>query len=629
MAKLTVEDLARIREEHRATVLLRDGAAGTAADKNGYKHHVMLCAGTACVSLKSRQIKEAIEAELKKHGKENEVRVILTGCNGFCAVGPVMTVMPEGIFYHSLKVEDMGKLVEQHFVQGKPVEKFLYKPDEEADSIPKMKDIPFFANQTLIALRNKGLVDPEKIDDYIARDGYSAVVKALKEMAPEQIISEVKESGLRGRGGGGFLTGRKWEFCSWAHAKPKYIICNADEGDPGAYMDRSIIEADPHSVLEGMLIGAFAINSSEGYVYIRTEYPLARHRLGVAIRQAREYGLLGEDILGTGFNFDVFIKQGAGAFVCGESSALRASIEGRVGEPSAKYEHATEKGLWQKPTVLNNVETFANVPEIINKGAAWFAGMGTEKSKGTKVFSLVGNIENTGLIEVEMGRTLRQIIYDIGGGIPGGKKFKAVQTGGPSGGCLPEDKLDMAVDFDELTKVGSMMGSGGMIVMDEGACMVNVARYFIEFCNDESCGKCTTCRDGSEALLEILDRISEGKGREEDLDMLEELCNAIKEASLCGLGQSLPNPVLSTLQYFKTEYLAHIRDKKCPAKVCKALFQYKVVVEKCKKCGLCFKNCPSKAVKWEKKEVAEIIQEKCTKCGICFEVCKFDSIVAE
>ena len=623
MGKLTIEGLAKIREAEKATALLRDGAG---ADREGRKHNIMLCAGTACVSMKSRKIKEALDAEFAKRGLDKDVRVVLTGCNGFCAVGPVMTVMPEGIFYHSLKVEDVPELVEEHFVKGKPVERLLYKPVGEDAPIPKMRDIAFFSHQLEIALRNKGLVDPERIDDYIARDGYAAAVKVLTTMSQDQVINEVKESGLRGRGGGGFSTGRKWESCKKATGKPKYMICNADEGDPGAYMDRSIIEADPHSVLEGMLIGAYAIGSSIGYVYIRTEYPLARKRLGIAIEQAREYGLLGEDILGAGFTFDVHIKQGAGAFVCGESSALRASIEGRVGEPSAKYEHATEKGLWQKPTVLNNVETFANVPPIINKGASWFAGMGTEKSKGTKVFSLVGNIENTGLIEVQMGTTLRDIIYKIGGGIPNGKKFKAVQTGGPSGGCLPESKLDMPVDFDQLTEAGSMMGSGGMIVMDEGACMVNVARYFIEFCNDESCGKCISCRDGSEALLNILSGICNGEGRESDIELLEDLCNAIAEASLCGLGTSLPNPVLSTLQYFRDEYYEHIRNKKCSAKVCKPLFQYLVLVDKCKKCGVCFKNCPSGAIKWEKKQVAEIIQEKCIKCGICKEVCKFDAI---
>ncbi len=620
MPKLTIADLDKIVEREKDTVALREGTP------LGDKKNIMLCAGTACVSLKSRRIKVALEKELSKHGLDKKISVILTGCNGFCAVGPVMTVMPDGIFYHSIKEEDIPYLVEEHFVNGNPVEKYMYHPPGKKEVIARMNEIDFFAHQTLIALRNKGHIDPERIDDYIARDGYRALAKVLTEMTPEDVVNEIANSGLRGRGGGGFATGRKWASAAKSKRKPKYIICNADEGDPGAYMDRSIIEADPHSVIEGMLINAYAIGSDTGFVYIRTEYPLARSRLGIAIEQAREYGLLGQRIFGTDFSFDIHIKQGAGAFVCGESSALRASIEGKVGEPTPKYDHATEKGLWQKPTVLNNVETYANVPIIILKGAEWFAGMGTEKSKGTKVFSLVGNIENTGLIEVQMGTALRQIIYDIGGGVPKGKKLKGVQTGGPSGGCIPESMLDMPVDFDELTRAGSMMGSGGMIAMDENTCMVNVAKYFIEFCNDESCGKCTTCRDGSEALLEILDRISEGTGREEDLGLLEEISNAIIEGSLCGLGKSLPNPVLSTLKYFREEYETHIRDKKCPAGVCKNLFQYKVNAEACKKCGLCFKNCPVGAITWEKKQVAEINQEKCTKCGICYGVCKFNAI---
>ncbi len=594
-----------------------------------YRLHLMICAGTACVSNKAFKLKDALQVELKKNNLEDEVAIVMTGCNGFCAVGPIMTVMPDEIFYQGLTEDAIPHLVEEHFLKGRPVEKHMFTPPEEKSVIPKMSDIGFFARQTLVALRNRGLIDPEKIDEYIARDGYKALAKVLSEMTPEDVVTEISNSGLRGRGGGGFATGRKWGSAAKSKRKPKYIICNADEGDPGAYMDRSIIESDPHSMIEGMLINAYAIGSDTGFVYIRTEYPLARERLAIAINQAREYGLLGENIFGTDLSFDIHLKQGAGAFVCGESSALRASIEGRVGEPTAKYDHATEKGLWQKPTVLNNVETYANVPPIILRGAEWFGSMGTEKSKGTKVFSLVGNIANTGLIEVQMGTPLREIIFEIGGGIPGGKKFKAVQTGGPSGGCIPADLLDLPVDFERLDEAGSMMGSGGMIVMDENACMVNVAKYFIEFCNDESCGKCTSCRDGSEALLEILDRICEGEGKEEDLALLEELCNAIQEASLCGLGTSLPNPVLSTLRYFKDEYLEHIRDKKCSAGKCKALFQYKIVDEKCKKCGVCFKNCPSKAIEWEKKQVARIIQEKCTKCGICYEECKFDSIITE
>jgi NADH:ubiquinone oxidoreductase subunit F (NADH-binding) len=519
--------------------------------------------------------------------------------------------------YISLTPEKAVKILNEHVIGGSIVTDYAITRGSEA---------VFYDRQTLVALRNRGLFDPERIDQYIACDGYKALVKVLTGMMPDAVVNAITQSGLRGRGGGGFLTGRKWASAAKATGRPKYIICNADEGDPGAYMDRSVIESDPHSVIEGMLINAYAIGSDTGYVYIRTEYPLARAMLHTAILQAREYGLLGEHILGTSFSFDLHIKQGAGAFVCGESSALRASIEGKAGEPTAKYDHATEKGLWKKPTVLNNVETYANVPPIILRGAEWFAAMGTEKSKGTKVFSLVGNITNTGLIEVQMGMPLREIIFDIGGGIPKGRKFKAVQTGGPSGGCIPANLLDLPVDFEKLTEAGSMMGSGGMIVMDENTCMVNVAKYFIEFCNDESCGKCTSCRDGSEALLEILERITEGEGREEDLGLLDELCVAIEEASLCGLGTSLPNSVKSTLRYFRHEYIEHIREKKCAAGVCKALFRFIVIGDKCTKCGVCFKNCPSGAIVWEKKQIARIDQDKCTKCGICFEVCKFDSI---
>jgi NADH:ubiquinone oxidoreductase subunit F (NADH-binding)/NAD-dependent dihydropyrimidine dehydrogenase PreA subunit/(2Fe-2S) ferredoxin len=564
-----------------------------------------------------------------------------------CCQEPMMTVELKGqdpVHYVGLSGEDALQILTEHVEGGKVVEDFalgignerilgesqraqaVLPPTEETKGVPDLLDVGFFGHQTLVALKNRGMINPEKIDEYIARGGYQALAKALTQMKPEDIVNHVSVSGLRGRGGGGFPAGRKWGSAAKATGRPKYIICNADEGDPGAYMDRSIIESDPHSVLEGMALAGYGVGSTIGYVYIRAEYPLATSILRTAIEQAREYGLLGENIFGTNFSFDVFIKQGAGAFVCGESSALRASIEGLPGEPTVKYDHATDKGLWEKPTVLNNVETFANVPVIIDKGGEWYASMGTEKSKGTKVFSLVGNIVNTGLIEVEMGTTLRKIIYDIGGGIPDGKQFKAVQTGGPSGGCLPADKLDMPVDFDQLKEAGSIMGSGGMIVMDESACIVNVAKYFIEFCNDESCGKCVSCRDGSAAMVEILERICNGEGREEDIELLDELCHAITDASLCGLGTSLANPVLSTLQYFKDEYLTHIRDKKCPAKVCKPLFEYKVITDNCKKCGLCFKNCPVEAVIWKKKEVAEIIQEKCIKCGICKEVCKFDAV---
>ncbi len=591
-----------------------------------YRTHLMLCAGTGCVSNKSFQVKEALENELSKHGLEDEVAVVLTGCNGFCAVGPVMTVMPDGIFYQQLTEKEIPYLVEEHFLKGRPVERLMFTPPAEERPIPKMMDIGFFARQTLIALRNRGLIDPEKIDEYIARDGYKAVAMALTAMTPEAIIETVKASGLRGRGGAGFPTGRKWELCRNAEGEEKYIVCNGDEGDPGAFMDRSIVEADPHSVLEGMLIGARAIGASQGYIYIRNEYPLARERLQIAIGQAKDYGLLGNNILDTGFDFDVKVQKGAGAFVCGEETALIASIEGRPPEPRQRPPFPAQSGIWGNPTNINNVETWATVPPIILRGAEWFSSIGTEKSKGTKVFSLVGKINNTGLVEVPMGITLREIIFEIGGGMPNGKQFKAVQTGGPSGGCIPAELLDLPVDYDRLTEAGSIMGSGGMIVMDEDTCVVDVARYFTRFTNNESCGKCTSCRDGSEALLDILDRICEGEGKQEDLVLLEELGNAIKDGSLCGLGQTLPNPVLSTLRYFRPEYEAHIDEKRCPAGVCKNLIQYVIDPEKCTGCMLCVKKCPVEAISGEKKEPQSIATETCIKCGLCYEVCKFDAV---
>ena len=539
------------------------------ADK--YRLHLMLCAGTACVSNKAFKIKEVLEQEIKKQDLENEVLVVMTGCNGFCAVGPVMTVMPDGIFYHTLTEEKIPHLVEEHFLKGRPVKELMFTPEKEEIVIPKMMDIGFFARQTLIALRNRGMIDPEKIDEYIAREGYKGLAKALTEMTPDDIIKEIQVSGLRGRGGGGFPTGIKWQLCRQAPGDVKYIICNADEGDPGAYMDRSIVEADPHSVLEGMLIGARAIGAQEGYVYIRAEYPLAMQRLLIAIDQAKEYGLLGENIFDTDFSFNIHVKQGAGAFVCGEETSLIASIEGRPPEPRQRPPYPATSGLWGKPTNINNVETWATVPEIINRGSDWFASIGTEASKGTKVFSLVGKINNTGLVEVPMGITLKEIIFDIGGGIPKNKKFKAVQTGGPSGGCIPASLMNLPVDYEKLTEAGSIMGSGGMIVMDEDTCVVDVSKYFIEFTNDESCGKCNSCRDGSSALLEILQKICRGEGEESDLQTLEEYSEAIKDGSMCGLGQTLPNPVLSTLKYFKNEYLQHIKYKRCPALVCKEI----------------------------------------------------------
>lgn len=637
MQKLNIEDLEKITERVHKASLLSEGAG---------RAKITVHMGTCGIAAGAGKVKIALEEEFAKNNHQ-DVLLTTSGCAGMCCQEPMMTVElkdQDPVHYVGLNGEDALQILAEHVEGGKVVEEFalgigherilgeskraqtVVPPTEETEGVPDLLDVGFFGRQTLVALKNRGMIDPEKIDEYIARGGYQALAKALTQMKPEDIVNHVSVSGLRGRGGGGFPAGRKWGSAAKATGRPKYIICNADEGDPGAYMDRSIIESDPHSVLEGMALAGYGVGSTIGYVYIRAEYPLATSILRTAIQQAREYGLLGENIFGTKFSFDVFIKQGAGAFVCGESSALRASIEGLPGEPTVKYDHATDKGLWEKPTVLNNVETFANVPVIIDKGGEWYASMGTDKSKGTKVFSLVGNIVNTGLIEVEMGTTLREIIYEIGGGIPGGKQFKAVQTGGPSGGCLPADKLDMPVDFDQLKEAGSIMGSGGMIVMDESACIVNVAKYFIEFCNDESCGKCVSCRDGSAAMVEILERICNGEGKDEDIGLLDELCHAITDASLCGLGTSLANPVLSTLQYFKDEYLTHIRDKKCPAKVCKPLFEYRVITDNCKKCGLCFKNCPADAVIWKKKEVAEIIQEKCVKCGICKEVCKFEAV---
>ncbi len=536
-----------------------------------YRLHLMLCAGTACVSNKSFKIKEVLEEELKKQKLENEVLVVMTGCNGFCAVGPVMAVMPDGIFYQRLTEDIIPHLVEEHFLKGRPVQKLMFTPEKEEIVIPKMMDIGFFSRQTLIALRNRGMIDPEVIDEYIARDGYKAFAKALSEMTPEEIIDEVKKSGLRGRGGGGFPTGLKWDLCRKNQSDIRYIICNADEGDPGAYMDRSIVEADPHSILEGMLIGARAIGASEGYVYIRAEYPLAMDRLKIAIEQAKEYGLIGENIFDTDFSFNIQIKQGAGAFVCGEETSLMASIEGRPPEPRQRPPFPAESGLWGKPTNINNVETWATIPPIIDRGAEWFSSIGTEQSKGTKVFSLVGKINNTGLVEVPMGITLKEIVYDIGGGIPKNKKFKAIQTGGPSGGCIPASLMNLPVDYEKLTEAGSIMGSGGLIVMDEDTCVVDVAKYFIEFTNDESCGKCTSCREGSAVLLEVLQKICRGEGDEKDLEILEDFSETIKDASMCGLGQTLPNPVLSTLKYFRQEYIEHTKYKRCPALVCKEI----------------------------------------------------------
>lgn len=601
-----------------------------------YRLHLMVCAGTACVSNRSFEIKKALDEEIKKQGLEKEVLAVATGCNGFCERGPLLVVQPGNIFYQSLTLKDIPHLVEEHFLKGRPVQKLMYTPPKEKAPVPKLNDINFFKKQLLIALRNRGLIDPEKIDEYIARDGYKAMARALTEMSPEDIIKEIKISGLRGRGGGGFPTGLKWEVVSNANGdggSEKYIVCNGDEGDPGAFMDRSILEADPHAVIEGMVIGGKAIGSNTGFVYVRNEYPLAVSRLGSALEQAREYGLLGEDILGTGFNFDIKVSRGAGAFVCGEETALMASIEGRLGEPRPRPPYPAEKGLWGRPTCINNVETWANIPVIINRGADWYSSIGTDTSKGTKVFSLVGKINNTGLVEVPMGITLREIIEDIGGGIPEGKKFKAVQTGGPSGGCIPNEKIDLPIDFESLTEAGSMMGSGGMVVMDEDTCMVDVAKYFLSFTQDESCGKCTPCREGTKAMHETLIRITEGNGTEGDLDLLEDLAASIKDSALCGLGKTAPNPVLTTLRYFRDEYEAHIKDKKCPAHACRQLNTYFIDARICEEvghgCDLCRKNCTVDAVLGEPKSPHKIIQDKCIKCGVCYDVCRFGAVKVE
>lgn len=594
-----------------------------------YRTNAMICMCTNCVSNGALQIKDSLETEIAKCGLENEIQIVPTGASGLCVRGPILVVQPEGIFYQFLKVEKIPNLVNEHFLKGRPVKSLMYVPPGEETPVPKIRDIPFFKSQRLIALRNRGIIDPGAIEEYIANDGYKALAKVLTAMTPGEVVEEIKKSGLRGRGGAGFPTGRKWESCKEAPGDIKYVICNADEGDPGAFMDRSIVEADPHSIIEGMTIGAYAAGSSQGYVYIRIEYPLAIERLMIGMEQAREYGFLGKNIFGLGFDFDITIFKGAGAFVCGESSSLRASIEGKVPEPVVKHIHATEKGLWDKPTILNNVETWANIPAIINWGSKWFTQMGTETSKGTKVFSLAGNVNNAGLIEVPMGISLREIIYDIGGGIPGGKKFKAVQTGGPSGGCIPEELIDLPVDYESLQKAGSIMGSGGMIVLDQDNCMVDVSKYFLDFLRNESCGKCTACREGVDAMYRIVTNICDGNGKPEDISLLEELGQAIKEGSLCDLGRSAANPVLTTLRYFKDEYRAHIEERSCPAGVCRALITFSIDPEKCKVCMLCVKDCPTQAIWGEKKKPQTIDQEKCIKCNLCRDLCKFEAVLVQ
>ncbi len=594
-----------------------------------YRSHVLICGGTGCTSSGGAKLIDEFEAQLKANGLENEVKVVKTGCFGLCALGPVVVVYPEGAFYSRVQTEDVAEIVTEHLLKGRIVKRLVYDEtiNQEDDTIKSLNEVDFYKKQMRIALRNCGVINPENVEEYIAFDGYKALATVLTEMTPQEVIQVIKDSNLRGRGGGGFPTGLKWDFASKSVNEQKYVCCNADEGDPGAFMDRSILEGDPHSVLEAMAIAGYAIGANQGYIYIRAEYPIAVQRLQIAIDQAKEYGLLGENIFGTDFSFDIGLRLGAGAFVCGEETALMTSIEGHRGEPRPRPPFPAVKGLWGKPTILNNVETYANIPVIINKGAQWFNTIGTEKSKGTKVFALGGKINNTGLVEIPMGTTLREIVEEIGGGVPNGKKFKAAQTGGPSGGCIPASLIDTPIDYDSLISIGSMMGSGGLIVMDEDNCMVDIAKFFLEFTVDESCGKCTPCRIGTKRLLEILEKITKGNGTLEDLDRLELLCHSIKNASLCGLGQTAPNPVLSTLRYFRDEYVAHVVDKKCPAGVCKALTNYVIEEDKCKGCSACARKCPVGAITGEIKKPFTIDQSKCIKCGACMETCKFNAIV--
>ncbi len=628
----TLEELKVVRESMEGEVALR--THGNASSK--YERHVLVCGGTGCTSSGSPKLIAKLEEEFAAKGLTEKVQLVKTGCFGLCERGPILIVYPEGSFYSRVELDEIPRIVDEHLIGGNPVKEFLYEETVDGDNIKSLDDTSFYKKQQRVALRNCGVINPECINEYIGRDGYKALGKVLTEMTPEDVIQTILDSGLRGRGGGGFPTGMKWKLARTIvpDADIKYVCCNADEGDPGAFMDRSVLEGDPHVLLEAMAIAGYAIGANQGYVYVRAEYPIAVDRLNIAIQQAREAGMLGKDIFGTGFDFDIDLRLGAGAFVCGEETALMTSIEGNRGEPRPRPPFPAEKGLYNKPTILNNVETYANIPQIILNGAEWFQGIGTEKSKGTKVFALGGKIHNTGLVEVPMGTTLREVIEEIGGGIPNGKKFKAAQTGGPSGGCIPVEHFDIPIDYDNLIGIGSMMGSGGLIVMDEDNCMVDIAKFFLEFTVDESCGKCTPCRIGTKRLYEILDKITKGKGTLEDIDKLEELCYHIKTNSLCGLGQTAPNPVLSTLKFFRDEYIAHVVDKKCPAGVCKDLLSYEIEADKCFGCGMCAKQCPADAIQvtdytapGKKKPAYAIDKDKCVKCGACVASCKFKAII--
>lgn len=622
----SIADINKIRESKQADLMIRVNPDASPT-KEGGKMHIMVCGGTGCTSSNSMKIIEGLESLIKINQLEDDIKVVKTGCFGLCAEGPIMMFYPEHIMYTLVQPEDVNEIFESHIMNGTPVRRLL-AGDKEAEKIENaLENVDFFSKQKRVALRNCGAINPENIDEYIARDGYLALEKVLTKMEPEDVVDTIKDSQLRGRGGGGFPTGVKWAFAASQQVAQKYVCCNADEGDPGAFMDRSVLEGDPHSVIEAMTIAGYAIGANQGYVYVRAEYPIAVERLTIAINQAREYGLLGKDIFGTGFDFNLDVRLGAGAFVCGEETALMTSVEGHRGEPKPRPPFPAVKGLFGQPTILNNVETYANIPMILLKGAEWFANIGTEKSKGTKVFAVGGKINNTGLVEIPMGTTLREIIYDIGGGIPNGKEFKAAQTGGPSGGCIPASELDTPIDYDSLIALGSMMGSGGLIVMDEDTCMVDLAKFFLEFTVDESCGKCPPCRIGTKRMLEIVTRITEGKGQVEDLEKLEILARNIKASALCGLGQTAPNPVLSTMRYFRDEYMAHVVDKKCPASVCKSMVRYIIFESTCKRCSICKKNCPAGAISGDKNTPFVIDQDKCVKCGICMEKCPFKSIL--